>query len=189
MKKIVLSLTFVAALAFTALADIAPRPPATPKPEPSVHNTRMEIRLVPGLKRAQLIVPASLLKDLGGETTASSAGMTSTPTIIGGALFSLAFVFGGVWLFRSPQSALKKGGIAAAGLLIAMAGGFAAVAYANAGPPSGLRVINSDLFNNEKLLRWKYAVGQIDVIVEETNYGLLTLQVPLVEDKKKGEEE
>lgn len=158
MKKSILACVLTALACVNALADIAPEPGKSPNrvKKPPTVNTDIDIRLDPLATEAKLIIPASQLKQLRAElenldldnNTAAMAGTNTTlptQTIICGLLLSLAIVFGGLWLAKNRNIAIRSKTVGAVALLTAM-GSAATLVYANAGPPAEARSITGKMF-------------------------------------------
>ncbi|MBV9924399.1 MAG: hypothetical protein JOZ96_05100 [Acidobacteria bacterium] len=141
------ALALLLVAASPALADIAL--PKKPGQDPNeirrdLPISRMTIERVEGLREARLQIPRSRLQDLnltagvepGG---AQSAGIKSAGTVIGGVLISLAVVLTGLLLVRSRRPAKLGRATAAAVVCVCALGAAAGVAYANIGPPPGIR--------------------------------------------------
>ena len=141
------ALALLLAAASPAFADIAlPKRPGADKNEVrrDLPAARMIIERVEGLREARLQIPRARLRELNlaagvGTGGARAAAFKSAGTIVGGVFISLAAVLTGLLLVRSRRG-LRVGRAAAAVALCACVVGAAAVAaYANAGPPPGLR--------------------------------------------------
>jgi hypothetical protein len=109
---------------------------------------------------------AANLEGNGGETFAagSSPGFSATQTIVSGALFSLAFIVGGIWIFRS-----KGNSKTAAGILLGVALGAGTMVLANSPPPSAV-TLTSRIFN-KSTLAYGYAKNKVKIkLVPEKDY-------------------
>jgi hypothetical protein len=170
------ALSFLAVILFLApvtFGDV-PRPSEKPpKPAKSI-DTSLSIRLDRDAREARLIIPRDQLRQLraeldqldGGDTStvASTGAFSRVQTIVSGALLSLAFVFGGMWLVRSGRQR-SKGIVAAAALLTV--GSIATLVYGNAGPPSEARSITGKMFT-QGVHMYKGGWGAIKLEVSDT---------------------
>ena len=186
-------LLFVAAS--PALADIA-----LPKPTPGrvgdvrtdLPFSRMTIERVDGLREARLQIPRSQLSRMtaaaGLEEPGTLAGkLSGAGTAVAGVFLSLAFVLTGVLLVRSRRRGVAVGRAAAALAVCATVAGLgAAAAYANAGPPPGLRA--QDPGTLIKAASGQALKGSIRIEVVEEGYEIKLL-VPAKSQNAKGEEE
>jgi hypothetical protein len=188
------ALALLLAAASPAFADIAlPKNPSVNKNEirRDLPTARMTIERVEGLREARLQIPRSRLQELrlaagieGGG--AQSATFKVAGTIVGGVFISLAFVLTGLLLVRSRRG-LRVGRAAAAVVLCACAAGVAAVAaYANAGPPPGLRP--QDPGTLVRAVTGAPLAGSIRVEVVDEGYEIKLL-VPAKARNGRGDEE
>jgi hypothetical protein len=190
MKKLLLTAAIAVVGAAAAYADI-PRPNNSPSSKPKGEMLNMDIKLDHKATEAVLYIPKSQVKALraqldqmddGANTAALTDGDASRrlQTIVSGSLLSLAFVFGGVWFFRSGRAATKTGkGL----VVIAVVAGIASAAtfvYANAGPPSEARSITGKMFTQAVHI---YGFGYGRVRLETTDGDNVRLVVPDPEDK------
>ena len=166
MNKMILLFAIVAGLVSTGFSNIAN--PDLPGNKKKI-DTVLSIQLDRDAKEARLIIPRSQLKQLRAEieqlddATDSSAGtFQSAQTIVSGALLSLAFIFGGVWFFRSG-SLSSKAVVASAFLLTCSV---ATLVYANAGPPPEARSITSRMFS-DAVHMYKSGSGRIKLEVSD----------------------
>lgn len=191
MKKILSLCLLAVCFSVAAFADV--RLPDTPKPTPAPKQKKavesnLTIRLDRNASEAKLIIPKSQLKQLRAELeelnndagNTASLGVTKTQTIVSGLFLSLAFVFGGVWLARSRKADGKINQTIAAGAVLFLVGSAATIVFGNAGPPTQLRTISSQLFNKETFRGWNSAYGKIKV---ETSDEGNTIQL-IVPDKE-----
>lgn len=159
----------------SAFADVA-GPDRSPKPvkRPSAVDTYLSIRLDRDAKEARLIVPRSQLKTLRAEldaidngtdtsAVATSGGISKMQTIVSGIFISLAIVFAGIWFARSGRLSTRA---AAAGVVVFVSAGFAAIVYGNAGPPSEARSITGKMFS-PALHVYKFGGGKIKLEVSD----------------------
>src|SRR4051812_24072629 len=118
MKKLLLIAALTVLAGTLAHADI-PRPDKSPNAKPAKGNlVYMDIKLDRKATEATLSIPKSQIKALraqldqmddSGNTAAVTDGEGSRrlQTVVSGMLLSLAFVFGGVWFFRSGKATTK----------------------------------------------------------------------------------
>lgn len=183
--------------ASAALADV--RLPNTPKPTPAPKEkkaleTRLFISIQKNEKEARLQIPKDQIKQLraqldeldGGSNNAAFLSFSRTQTVVSGLFLSLAFVFGGVWLARSRQTALKPNKSLVAGAVLFFSGALAAVCYANIGPPIDARSITSKIFS-QSVHQYKQASGKIKLEINE-NDDNIRLIVPDMPDDRKTDE-
>ncbi len=151
-------------------------------------DTSLSIRLDKNATEAKLIIPRAQLKQLraeleqldGGSDTTASVGtqVTRSQTIISGALFSLAFVFGGLWFIRSGKRSSRA---IVASVLLLTTGSIATIVYGNAGPPPEARAITGKMFT-PAIHMYKGGWGAIKLEVsdsdDETNPMLIVPDPP-----------
>ncbi|HVE55269.1 MAG TPA: hypothetical protein VNB22_00470 [Pyrinomonadaceae bacterium] len=197
MKRIFSLCLLVTMFSIAAFADV--RLPDTPKPTPAPKekkaiDTYLSIRISQDAKEARLLIPKDQIKQLraqldeldGSSNNAALISFSRTQTIVGGLFLSLAMVFGGVWLTRSRKSGLKPNKTAVASVVIFLGGAFAAIAYANVGPPPEARSITGRIFT-PAVHQYKQASGNIKLETTDDTYGV-QLIVPDVKDDKKTDE-
>lgn len=91
-------------------------------------------------------------------------GFTSAQTLISGTLFSLAFIFGGIWIFRS-----KGASRTAAGVLLGAAIGSGTVVLANSPPDFVVRLTSRIFAPNTRA--YGFAKNSVKIrLVEEKEY-------------------
>lgn len=191
-KPLMIAAMLLMAFSTAVFADIAP--PTTPKPKPTPKtkeiDSYLEIKLNENFKEAKLLIPRSQLKQLRAEleqlengedtnaaVTDSGTGFRNAQNVFAGGFMSLAFLFGGVWLFRSK--AAKNVKVAGALVLISLSGAAATYVYANAGPPPEARTITSKSFS-KGFSYYNFGGGKIKLGM--TNEENPILQVPLVKE-------
>ena len=156
-----------------------PAPDATPSPTPlpaeytanmGIYFNKDEKIPVLNIRRAALQkLMASGGDQLEVENTADlgASGPMITPlqTIISGGLFSLAFVFGGVWMFRSRG----KSRVGAGAMVIIAITGIGATVFANS-PPPRVVTITSRIFDRSTLA-YGFAHNKVKIrIIEEKDF-------------------
>jgi hypothetical protein len=184
-----------AIFSMAALADV-PRP-NTPKPTPAPKEKAIEtdfrVRIQKEAKEARLLIPKDQIKALraqldeldgGGSNTAAFLSFSRAQTIAGGLFLSLAFVFGGVWLTRARKTVLKPNKAVVAGAVFFIGGAFAAMTFANMGPPLEARSITGKIFT-PAVHMYKQAWGKVKI--EASDNDEIELIVPDVPDDKKEE--
>ena len=192
MKKLFLSLALAAAFATAAMADIAPVDPPKPAPKPGNPTvaSKIEFAFRKDITRARLQIPRPLLNSFTAETAAAtddSGTFGSTSVIVGGSLMSLALVFGGLWMFRSPLSVARKT-TAAAAVAVAAGSIFALVANANVGPPRDPFHLDSSIFTKKAIDGIWGQFAEIDVeIVPSGNRVRLLVPMEAAKDSNKKE--
>jgi hypothetical protein len=98
------------------------------------------------------------------ETLAAAPGISATQTIVSGTLFSLAFIVGGIWIFRAKSSSKT-----AAGILLGAALGAGTIVLANA-PPDSVVTLTSRIFNRSTLA-YGYAKNKVKIkLIPEKDY-------------------
>jgi hypothetical protein len=193
MKRIFSLCALLAIFAAAAFADV--RLPDTPKPTPAPKekktiDTNFRINIQKDAKEARLLIPKDQIKELraqldeldGGSSTAGFLSFSRAQTIAGGLFLSLAFVFGGVWFARSRKTGLKPNRAVMAGAVLFFCGAFAAIAFANMGPPPEARSITGKMFAPAVHV---YKMGWGRVKVEMSDDDEIQLIVPDVPDDKK----
>lgn len=92
--------------------------------EEDVPTIGVQIVVCAEAREPRLLIPPKLSeyirKDLQNLEVKEKAGISTTQTIIIGTFLSLAFVFGGVWLMRSPQNKNVKINVIIGGLILGM---------------------------------------------------------------------
>jgi hypothetical protein len=155
-----------------------PEPTPAPGPKGSLAEYNGVIRVVfdrtgkidvPVLEVRQSAVERLLASNLEGgviENIAAAPARAFSPlqTIVSGTLFSLAFIVGGIWIFRS-----KGPSKTAAGVLLGAALGAGTIVLANA-PPDSIVTLTSRVFNKNTTV-YGYAKNKVKIkLVEETEY-------------------
>jgi hypothetical protein len=172
MRRTLLLFAVVLLLTSLTFGDV-PNPDKPKKPAKSI-DTALLIRLDRDAREARLIIPRDQIKQLraeleqidnGSDNTAATTGVfTHTQTIVSGALLSLAFVFGGLWLVRSGRQSSKT--IVTAAVLLTL-GSIATLVYGNAGPPPEARSITGKMFTDAVHV-YKSGWGAIKLEVSDT---------------------
>lgn len=188
MKKILLILSLMI-FASIVRADIPrPEPSKMPKAEKEatvnlVIDTRSE------MKEPTLIINRKTLKQLRAaldeaetnagfaenvdETPVSENRFSRSQTLVAGAFFSLAFIVGGVWMFRTKNKPSK---IVLGLIIFAVFGAGTTVVFANAPPPEAYR-LTSRIFS--KLTKtYGFATGNVKVKIVEGDNDRLYLHIP-----------
>lgn len=194
MKRSVFVLCAVVGLSVSVFADIpGPNKKPRPTPNSTVSTMKVEPTPAPGLvgrlgeyngeirlyfdKKVDVPVLeirrsavekliASNGDVLDSETLAALSAPSggNTQTIVSGVLFSLAFIVGGIWIFRSKGSSKT-----AAGMLLGVALGAGTMVLANSPPPS-LVTLTSRIFNNGTTV-YGYARNKVKIrLIEEKEY-------------------
>lgn len=198
MRRIFSLLALAAIFSVAAFADV--RLPDTPKPTPAAKqnktiDTDFRISIRKDAKEARLLIPKSQLKQLRAEleqldedsNNTAFLSFSRTQTIVSGLFLSLAMIFGGVWFARSRKTDLKANKTLVIGASLFLCGAFAAVAFANVGPPNEARSITGKIFT-PAVHMYKQAWGKIKVeTTDETDD--IVLIVPDVPDENKSNSE
>ena len=168
---------------------------------PSTEKSKDESKISDGINiRARdmddfeptLTIPKSLVKELyaqieaeekGNSVKSSSSNFPQKSTIIGGLFLSLAFIFGGVLLFKNKSSK-----IATFLILLSFGAVSATVIYANIAPPA-YTSIDSRIFNEKMKKSYRGAVGKVKVEIEDGSFIYLTIPIKEENKKKSNEEE
>lgn len=199
MKKIFNSMLLLVVLASYALADIRPGNRII-KPKPSEEKEfsgKMYIRVKSDVKEPTLIVRRSSLSRLRAAideaddaeklTLAENTGdfnFSRTQTIISGLFFSLAFIFGGVWMFRAKGKPSKLA-MSLIGLAILSAG--AGVVFANTPPPFAVELTSRIFSPTTYAYGWAEGDIKIKISDEDREYDFV-LQIPDAEKKNRNDE-
>ena len=194
MKRIFSLCLLVTMFSIAAFADV--RLPDTPKPTPppkekKAIDTYLSVRISKDAKDARLLIPKDQIKQLraqldeldGSSNNAALLSFSRTQTIVGGLFLSLGAVFGGVWLTRVRKSDLKPNRTVIAGAVLFLCGAFAAITYANIGPPMEARSITGRIFS-PAVHQYKQASGGIKLETTDDTFGV-QLIVPDVKDDTK----
>jgi hypothetical protein len=169
MKKIFFLLTISLLFTFVAFGDVRLPDTPTPKPTPKIKQTDATMRItldknatetVLKLNKSSLKQLRAAIDDLDDDSTDTRAEVrnsSSPQTIIGGLFLSLAFVFGGVWMFRAKPSKTVIGLFLIVSCLITTT-----FVFANIAPPMGVRKFTSKTFS-EEVNSYGYAAGNIKI--------------------------
>ncbi len=173
MKKTFFLLTISLLFTFVAFADVRLPDMSTPKPTPKIKQTdaTMRITLDKNATETVLKLNKSSLKQLRAaideieddstDTRAEVRNASSPQTIIGGLFLSLAFVFGGVWMFRSKPSKTVVGLFIIVSCLITTT-----FVFANIAPPMGVRKLSNKTFS-EEVNSYGFASGNIKIQISD----------------------
>jgi len=163
-------------LSTAVLADVAgPEKPTNEKvKKPAAIDTTLSIALSRDAKDARLIIPRSQLKQLRADLElldadrdhTASAGVTKVPTIVSGALLSLAFVLGGFWLIKPGRLDTDGSKTVAAAAILLAGGAFATMVLGNAGPPAEARSITGKMFT-KAVHMYGFGSGKIKLEVSD----------------------
>lgn len=170
--------------AVSAFADIPRMPEPTPKKGKEI-SSFLRIQVRSDITEARLVIPKNMSKQLraeleGDDNPALASTQTSTQTIVGGLLLSVAFVFGGVWFVRSAKESNKSARAAGIFVILAASGVAATIAFANAAPPP-LRSLNSDMLSDYAKRRG--VEGEIKIEISNTENEII-LQIPRKPENK-----
>lgn len=188
MKKLLLFLTL---LLFSGIvrADVPrPEPSKMPKSEKEM-TVKLFINARSEMKEPTLVINRKTLKQLRAaldeaETNADFAenideapapqnNFSRSQTLVAGMFFSLAFIIGGVWMFRTKNKPSK---IALGLIVFAVFGAGATVVFANAAPPEAYR-LTSRIFS--KLTKsYGYATGNVKVKIVSDDNDRIYLNIP-----------
>lgn len=203
MKKLLFLAIFIVVFSINTFADIRlpdnikPSPTATPKSDKKSKKMQMAIRINPSVDETTLRIPRSALKDLraqldeidGGNSNVAAGIFSGTQTLMSGLFFSVALIFGGVWMFRGKS--LGKNQKIVAGLLIfAFLGASVVTVFANAAPPP-LQGLKADLFSDKMRNSIRGATGTVKVEIENDGYqgSLIQLIIPRDGENLRNDEE
>ena len=161
-----------------------------------VARVPFQMRVKSNVSEPTLTIPRSELKNLraqldaldGGENLAG-VGFSQTQTLVGGLFFSLAFIFGGVWIARGKSFGTNQKLVA--GLLLGLMFGAATISvFANVAPPP-IKGIDGSLFSPEMLGSWRGAQGELKIVVtSDKNSGdRILLEIPPGKDTDKDKSE
>jgi len=163
------------------ITEATPKPTPEPGAKPKLAEYNGTIRIyfsreagkdedVPILEIRRSAVEKLLASNGEGVTLENLAektegpGFTPSQTIVSGTLFSLAFIFGGVWIFRS-KGASKTG----AGLVLGAVLGAGTVVLGNS-PPDYVVKLTSRIFD-KNTRAYGYAKNKVKIrLVEENEY-------------------
>jgi hypothetical protein len=184
------SILFLCGVFTTIVSADSPPMPSDPKGK----TGSMLIKVDDKTKQAVLKLNKNQIKQLraaldeadDANDSQTAFSPSRTQTIVSGLFLSVAFLFGGVWMFRAKPSKTIVGIF----LLIVLSTATTLV-FANAGPPSSLRTISSKMFSNElKSWRWGYGEVKIQVVNAQSMTdpnNAVELIVPQAEEDKKTE--
>lgn len=206
MKKILSSILLLLMSASFAFADISPgNSKIKPKPKPTgaqepekVISGKMYIRVRSDAKEPILTINRSTLNrlraaideadDAQQQALATSDeryfNFSRAQTIVSGLFFSLAFVFGGVWMFRAKGKSPK---LAMSLIALAVLSASAGVAFANT-PPSYVVSLTSRIFS-QSTYAYGWAEGniKIKIVDDDSDRYDVSLQIPDVEKNTRDE--
>jgi hypothetical protein len=188
MKKLFL---FVSLFVFSGIvqADVPrPEPSKTPKSEKET-TVKLFINARSEMKEPTLVINRKTLKQLRAaldeaetnadfaekidETPAPQNNFSRSQTLIAGMFFSLAFIVGGVWMFRTKGKSPK---IAIGLIIFAVFGAGTTVVFANAPPPEAYR-LTSRIFS--RLTKtYGYATGNVKVKIVSDDNDRIYLNIP-----------
>ena len=153
--------------------------PDLPNSKKSI-DTTLRIQLDRDAKEARLIIPRNQIKklraeleslDTGADNTAAAvstrSGLSGTQTVMSGLCISLGLVIGGIWFARRKGFSRPASQVAAAVAATFAFGGFAAIVYGNAAPPSEARSITGKMFS-QAVHFYGFGSGKIRLEVSET---------------------
>ena len=172
----------------SARADV-PRPRDDGHKSPKTVSVSSPMHIEPNTKatEAKLLIPRAVLEQmragLDGDN-APAAGTTArlftnggAQTAIAGIFLSLAFACGGVWLVRTRKATGTWTRAALGGVLVALCGATASIAYANAGPPPIARSLTSGILSPGAQPYGAYGKVKVEITDE---YSQITLILPVV---------
>lgn len=201
MKKLLFLSILISTFYVSTFADI--RLPDDIKPSPETKSNKKEKRMSlsisvnPNYKEPVLRIPRGAVKNLRAqlddieETNSNYAGgmsISRTQTLMSGLFFSLALVFGGVWVLRG-KSFGKNQKIVSGLLIFGLLGASVYTVFANAAPPP-LQGIDDSLFSDKMKSRWRGARGtvKIEISENEDSGSPIQLIVPSSRNSVNGEE-
>lgn len=172
--KLLLTFILIFSAATVILADISV--PNTKKPTPSPTATAvatskgmMQIS-VGDVDEPTLIIPQAYAKDFKASlentennSSVSQNNFAGTSTVVSGIYLSLAFVFGGVFLFKnkSPKAAVSL-------ILLGICATSATIIYANVAPPQKV-AFDGSFFSEKVQKQYRGVVGPIKVEVSASS--------------------
>ena len=177
------------------LAALTPAFADVPRPRDDGHkplktvSVSSPMHIEPNTKatEARLLIPRAVLQQMragldGDDATA--AGTTArlftnggAQTAVAGIFLSLAFAFGGVWFVRTRKATGTWTRAALGGVLLALCGATASIAYANAGPPPIARSLTSQILAPGAQPYGAYGKVKVEITDE---YSQITLVLPVV---------
>lgn len=180
MKKVLFSIVFLLLVSSFALADIA-RPDEPRKPRVvSQSDVRLRINVRSEATEPTLTIKRSALKQLRAaideaeadenyaEKTVPVSSIARSQTIIGGIFFSLAFIVGGVWMFRTKGKSSK---IITGFLVIVFIGAGATLVFANAVPPHLVSLTSRIFAKDTKAYGFATGKAKLRIIDDRTASG------------------
>lgn len=119
----------------------------------------------------------------------SGSGFTMGQTLVSGVLFSLAFIVGGVWIFRA-----RGGSRTAAGVLLGALVGGATMTFANSPPDYVVRLTSRVFSPSTKAYGWAENKVKIRLMNEDQDTARfrrddVVLIVPYIDKENRNEEE
>lgn len=171
--KFLLVFILIFSSAATILADIrvpnTQKPKATPTPTPKDNSSKNELQIMTAnVDEATLVVPQDFIKNLQLSTTDSSASPNSfaaTSTVVSGIFLSLAFVFGGVFLFKNNSA---KAAVSL--ILLGILSTSATIIYANTPPPPRNVKFDESFFTDKIKTTYYGVIGPVKVVVTESEH-------------------
>lgn len=201
MKKVFSLITLLMLCVSFVFADIRLD---TPKPSPTAAQQmpekempgKMYIRVRSDVKEPTLTIKRSTLKRLRAaldeaddaqtlaENNEGHFNFSRAQTIVSGLFFSLAFIFGGVRMFRAKGKS-SKAATALISLAILSAG--AGIAFANT-PPSYVISLTSRIFN-KSTYAYGWAEGDVKIKISDDNSQRYDIRLEIPDGEKNRNEE
>lgn len=171
--KFLLTLLLIFSAATVILADI--RVPNKQKPTPSptatpANSSKNELQIMTAnVDEATLVIPQSFINNLQKSAADSSASPNSfavTSTVVSGIFLSLAFVFGGVFLFKNNSA---KAAVSL--ILLGIISTSATIIYANTPPPPrNVKIIDESFFTDKIKITYYGVIGPVKIVVSESEH-------------------
>ena len=188
MRKLFLCLFLLISTGIVRADVPRPEPSKTPKSEKET-TVKLFINARSEMKEPTLVINRKTLKQLRAaldeaETNADFAenvdeapapenNFSRSQTLVAGTFFSLAFIVGGVWMFRTKGKSPK---IALGLIVFVVFGAGATVVFANAAPPEAY-MLTSRIFS--KLTKsYGYATGNVKVKIVSGDNDRIYLNIP-----------
>lgn len=180
MKKLLFLFALITIFSLSTFADIRlpdkikPSPTATPKDDERVN---FQITVTSNFDEPTLVIPRNAIKGLRAQldeiegtkpTYAGSFGISGTQTLMSGLFFSVALIFGGVWMFRG-KSLVKNQKIVSGLLIFACFGASVVTIFANVAPPI-LENLSSSVFSDKMRNQRRTASGKVKISIVDSGY-------------------
>lgn len=170
--KFLLTFILIFSAATVILADIRVPNTKTPTPSPTAtlpNTTKDELQVMTAnVDEATLVIPQNFIINLQKnaiDSSSSQNNFAATSTVVSGIFLSLAFVFGGVLLFKNN---LAKSAVSL--ILLGIISTSATIIYANTPPPPRNVKFDESFFTDKIKITYYGVIGPVKVFVTESEH-------------------